>query len=165
MRILDFIRSILMFLLKTPQSSLEKQKDREASQTIEVVTPEFIYPEEAGSWDLEFFMMREFFCKCNRKHKQIIYMPHAYKLDQLRRLLDTPIKINSAYRCTEHNIEIGGSKNSQHMLGKATDIRPLGPTSLDHVREKAIELGFDGIGAYKTFLHLDSRGNIARWDG
>lgn len=49
-------------------------------------------------------------------------------LEPLRELLGKSIKIISGYRCLELNTAIGGSKNSQHMQGKAGDLRVEGYT-------------------------------------
>lgn len=43
-------------------------------------------------------------------------------LQPLRNLVNKPIRILSGYRCKELNDAVGGSKNSQHMFGKAADI-------------------------------------------
>lgn len=42
-------------------------------------------------------------------------------LDTFRNYLEHPIIINSSYRDMEHNLKVGGSVNSQHMLGQAID--------------------------------------------
>ena len=34
-----------------------------------------------------------------------------------------PLQCNCAYRCPEHNAEVGGVPNSQHVLGTAMDIQ------------------------------------------
>lgn len=47
-------------------------------------------------------------------------------LEPLRADLDRPIKITSGYRCEKLNKLIGGAKNSQHIEGKAADIRVEG---------------------------------------
>jgi len=49
-------------------------------------------------------------------------------LEQLRKLLNKPIKINSAYRSPEVNKVVGGSVNSQHCKGQAADIVVPGMT-------------------------------------
>lgn len=46
-------------------------------------------------------------------------------LDPLRELYGKPIIINSGYRCTKLNKAIGGAKNSQHLVGQASDIRTV----------------------------------------
>jgi len=47
-------------------------------------------------------------------------------LEEVRKVLGKPILINSAYRSAEVNTVIKGSKNSQHMVGCAADIRVPG---------------------------------------
>lgn len=47
-------------------------------------------------------------------------------LEEVRKILGKPIMINSAYRGAEVNAKVGGSKNSQHMVGCAADIRVPG---------------------------------------
>lgn len=46
-------------------------------------------------------------------------------LEPIRELWGCPIHINSAYRSPEVNKAVGGSKNSQHVLGQAADIVPI----------------------------------------
>lgn len=86
------------------------------------------------------------------------------KLQQLRDLIGKPIIVNSAYRTPEYNKKVGGSPNSQHVLGKAADIRVNGltPKQLANYCEK---IEFGGIGIYKTFVHVDTRQGKARWNG
>jgi len=90
---------------------------------------------------------------------------HMDKLQEIRDEIGR-IDINSGYRTPEHNKSVGGAENSMH-LQFATDIRPRG-VGLDRANEIAEDLGFSGIGRYKTFLHLDCREFIdrppARWD-
>lgn len=45
-------------------------------------------------------------------------------LDPLREAWDSPIIVNSGYRCEELNKAVGGSKTSVHKLGWSADIRP-----------------------------------------
>ncbi len=75
--------------------------------------------------------------------------------------MNSSITINSAYRCPAHNKKVGGSPKSQHVDGTATDITVSGmtPTAVQDASE-----GFDGLGRYDTFTHVDSRGTKARWD-
>lgn len=47
-------------------------------------------------------------------------------LEEVRKILGKPIMINSAYRSAEVNAKVGGSKNSQHLVGCAADIRVPG---------------------------------------
>lgn len=86
------------------------------------------------------------------------------KLEKLREMIRQPIKINSGYRTYEHNQKIGGSYKSQHLEGTAADIALPPGLTIDELANMAEAVGFDGIGKYYTFVHLDVRGLKARWD-
>jgi len=93
----------------------------------------------------------------------------AEQLEVLREHFQKPITINSGYRSPEHNEKIGGSKKSQHLLGKAADVVIEG-VSPDEVAD-AIEFLIDnkmmkqgGLGRYDSFTHYDIRGKKSRWD-
>ena len=80
-----------------------------------------------------------------------------------------PIHVNSWYRTKEYNKSIGGAKQSQHLLAKATDIWVTGltPVTIYTLIEALIRLGKmkqGGLGLYNTFCHYDIRGDISRWD-
>lgn len=78
-------------------------------------------------------------------------------LAKLRKLYGKPLIINSAYRDPEHNKKVKGSKNSQHVQGRAFDIH-IENTEMGKKLEKlAVECGFTAIGRYKTFIHVDNR--------
>ena len=49
-----------------------------------------------------------------------------YLLEPARREVG-PIIVNSGYRNEAYNREVGGVRNSQHLLGQAADIRPKDP--------------------------------------
>lgn len=92
----------------------------------------------------------------------------ANQLQFIRDYIGKPIKINSGYRSPSHNEAIGGSKNSQHKLGKAADIvvKGIKPKALVKIIEQLIsdgEILQGGLSAYKTFTHYDIRGNKSRW--
>lgn len=92
----------------------------------------------------------------------------AKNLQVLRDEVKKPIKITSGYRSPEHNAKIGGAKASQHITGKAADIKIEGmtPKQVAAVIEKLIAAGKiteGGIGIYKTWVHYDIRGTKARW--
>jgi len=83
-------------------------------------------------------------------------------LQTLRNVTKKPIHITSGYRTREYNRFIGGSSKSHHMEGKAADIQIEGLTPLK-VAEFARKIGFDGVGIYKTFVHVDVRGIKVNW--
>ena len=93
----------------------------------------------------------------------------ASQLQALRDVLNAPIRINSGYRSPEHNKAIGGSKNSQHVFGRAADIVVKGktPKQVYDIIEGMIASGDmlqGGLGLYDTFVHYDIRKTKARWD-
>ena len=93
----------------------------------------------------------------------LIDVDHVEKLQELRDKLGVSCKITSGFRGPTHNRAVGGASRSRHLMGDATDVQFKG-ISPDDVADAAEELGFDGIGRYNTFTHLDSRGHKARWD-
>ncbi len=109
------------------------------------------------------FRLSEFECKCGKCPVTIACAKQVSLLEELRSLINKPIQILSAYRCPEHNKKVGGAQFSQHMLGNATDIVVHG-LSVDALWDMCVNLEFDGIGRYDNFVHVDSRGWIARWD-
>ena len=120
----------------------------------------------------ENFSKSEFECKCGCEMPQDVLDNIKIVAEQLqivRDKLNKAIKINSAYRCPKHNESIGGAKNSQHKLGKASDIvvNGMSPEKMfsllnSMMIDKDIKTG--GLGLYNTFVHMDIRGYIARWD-
>jgi len=83
-----------------------------------------------------------------------------------------PIDVLSAFRTTEHNRTIGGAPNSQHVQGRALDLRPPAGFTVDRfyrlISEQVLPEGkVRGIGRYATFVHVDTRPSerLVRWTG
>jgi uncharacterized protein YcbK (DUF882 family) len=92
----------------------------------------------------------------------------ANQVQVLRDALGVSITVNSGYRSPAHNSKIGGSKTSQHLLGKAADITAQGytPAQVHAKIEELIKCGDmlqGGLGSYSTFTHYDIRKTRARW--
>lgn len=86
-------------------------------------------------------------------------------LQEIRDYYDAPVIITSGCRCPNHNESVGGSKGSQHLLGRAADfvVRGVEPAEVAAFAER---LSPGGIGNYKTFSHIDTRSNgPIRWEG
>lgn len=77
------------------------------------------------------------------------------KLKYARLLSDTPYKLTSAFRCPEHNLDVGGLEDSSHMYGLAVDIRTPNARVRFRVLYGLIKAGFTRIGIYETFIHVD----------
>lgn len=102
-------------------------------------------------------------------------VPTLLIADKMREDLGFRICINSAYRNTKHNKEVGGSETSLHLQFNALDIRPCDydksklKMMKDYLRHQA-EAVFDGevitafnmgIGLnYDSFIHIDTRGML-----
>jgi zinc D-Ala-D-Ala carboxypeptidase len=110
--------------------------------------------------------------------------PADWVRDRLRPLCQTlevirsaigglPIVIVSGYRSPEHNARVKGARNSQHMAGRAADIR-VADLSADMLWSKIRVLysagqlpHLGGLGRYKSWVHVDVRGGerLAMWSG
>ena len=121
----------------------------------------------------------EFSCNC------VESLPTEYKpnlqvlannLQSLRDHINKDLKkeksihVSSGWRSKEHNAEVGGKPHSLHLYAKAADISVKGitPKKLAETIEELIRDGKmqeGGIGIYKTFVHYDTRGTKARWNG
>lgn len=119
------------------------------------------------------FNLSEFKCNDGSETPEEIIVNLKSLADQLQILRDfigKPITINSGYRSPKYNKKIGGATRSQHILGKAADIRVNGisPNELHGIIEELIKderLKIGGLGKYSSFTHIDIRQNTARWNG
>lgn len=84
-------------------------------------------------------------------------------LQQFRTLIGRPVVINSAYRDPEYNKKVGGAPSSQHLLGRAFDIRITDKVTRADIHKFAKQAGFTGFGDYNTFVHIDT-GPARYWD-
>lgn len=84
-------------------------------------------------------------------------------LQTMRNSIGAPLIINSGYRSAAYNKSVGGAQNSQHMKGKAFDIRITPSVSREAIHEHAKRAGFSGFGDYNTFVHVDT-GPSRYWD-
>lgn len=88
-------------------------------------------------------------------------------LDPLRSMIARPIIITSGYRSQRVNELVGGSKTSQHLLGKAADIHVQGytPQQMDMVyRTIQMYYDFDQLIFYpsKNIIHVSWNGDKNR---
>lgn len=113
------------------------------------------------------FSRSEFKCKCGKCDANYVDIRLVKGVQEMRDNIGKPIIINCATRCPEHNKEVGGVRDSQHIKGRAADIRVVGmsPAQLAKEAEKVEVFRNGGIGTYNTFVHVDVRGHKARWNG
>ena len=110
------------------------------------------------------FSRSEFACKCGCG-QAIINEELVDVLQRLRDYVELPIRITSANRCEKHNANVGGVKDSKHIIGQAADIQVDGlePETLYRVLDQWYPSTY-GLGVYNTFTHIDVRKSKARWD-
>ena len=104
------------------------------------------------------FTVSELQCPCCKELK--MDQEFLYKLQTMRYKLGFPFLINSGYRCEKYNLSLPKSSElSQHLKGRAVDIDTtrLGGHKKFILIEAAIEVGMNGIGIYRNFLHIDNR--------
>jgi|TARA_Y100000310_G_C20668031_1_gene808695 uncharacterized protein YcbK (DUF882 family) len=100
--------------------------------------------------------------------------PLCQALEKIRAKIERPLKINSGYRTSEWNENVGGAKSSQHLKGLAVDFRcinkkgerRIGAKELHKVVAQMIEddeIPDGGLGSYTFHCHYDHRGQRARW--
>ena len=113
----------------------------------------------------EHFKVREFRCK-DGSDPVFIDSELVALLERIRTHFDRPVIINSAFRTASRNAASGGAKFSQHLYGKAADIRISG-VSVDALADYVESLLGDsgGVGRYyaKGFVHVDVRTVKSRW--
>ena len=92
-------------------------------------------------------------------------------LQCIREHFGKAVTITSGYRTAAHNAAVGGAKSSQHLLGRAADIRVQG-VSVEDVAAYAEQLMPDwgGVGRYPVkagraagWVHVDTRATKSRW--
>ena len=118
----------------------------------------------------ENFNLSEFECKCGCSMPDFVKKNVIELAENLQVLRDVVGKLDltNAYRCKEHNADVGGAVNSQHLKGKAADVKSsaMSPSEIavtidDLMKNEKFKLG--GVGIYNTFTHVDIRGSRARW--
>jgi len=128
------------------------------------------------------FVISEFDQPARHGFQRAAYPPDFYDrlgvlctmLEVIREAIgNTPITILSGYRSEAYNRKIGGAKHSQHVQGRAADIKCANWTARqvhEAIMERRVRghlpwLG--GLGLYPTFVHVDVRPSdrLVRWTG
>lgn len=126
----------------------------------------------------EHFKRSEFQCKCKKCGRDAVDAELLCVLEDLHMYLSVKyigervyIEITSGNRCPAHNIEIGGSPGSKHIVSKAADIKgwlkwhqeQIDPDIIFEYLDKMYS-GQYGVGQYDSITHIDVRPGPARWD-
>lgn len=111
------------------------------------------------------FRVREFRCQDG---SDVVFV-ESDLVDILQKIRDhfgKAVTITSAFRTASHNKKVGGATYSQHLYGKAADIKVSG-VAANVVADFAETLmpNTGGVGRYSTFTHVDVRKVKSRWNG
>ena len=118
------------------------------------------------------FRVREFACKGS--DVVLIDDELVVLLQCIREHFGKPVHITSGYRTAEHNAAVGGSKSSQHLLGRAADFYVEGvPVATVAAYAETLLPGRGDIGRYPKdvahpkrmtgWVHIDTRAGKSRW--
>ena len=110
-------------------------------------------------WEEGHFKSFEFECKCgcgeNRADRRFLW-----KLNQTRDEAGIPFKVVSGCRCKQHNKDVGGARNSDHLpkpYCEGVDIEVKNGIDRFKIISAALSSGFKRIGIANTFIHLGTR--------
>ena len=111
------------------------------------------------------FRVREFACS-DGSDPIFIDSELVSVLQKIRNHFGAAVTITSAYRTPARNKNVGGTAYSQHLYGRAADIKVKGtfPAKVAAYAEKLLP-NKGGIGIYDTFTHIDVRQDKSRWNG
>jgi uncharacterized protein YcbK (DUF882 family) len=106
--------------------------------------------------NFKYFKLEDFDCQETGENEMSEAFIHC--LDELRETCGFPFIITSGFRSPEHSRERSKSKGpGTHAQGIAADIKVSGGFQRYKIVEKALLMGFRGVGVAKTFIHIDDR--------
>jgi len=164
----------------SPQPGPEKSPVKE-TQKVEVrkaipLTPKEQFQRELDKRKIRYFNANEVFYKGASDVKLKLNTEPPKELwnniwktievaDRARHKLGKPLRIASAYRSPKYNKAIGGASKSHHVRFNALDLRTSSPVTLHKILKEMRARGEfkGGLGLYKTFVHVDTRGTNADW--
>ena len=118
------------------------------------------------------FKVREFYCR-DGSDPIFVDSELVQCLQKIRNHFGKPVHITSGYRTAAHNRSVGGAAYSQHLYGRAADIRVQGiPVEQLAAYAETCLPGTGGIGRYPPragravgWVHVDTRPAKSRWTG
>ena len=110
--------------------------------------PEYRYFSEQGDPRL--------FC-CSETGERGIKEVFVRRLDRYRAACGFPLVVTSGFRSPQHTKERDKSKPGTHTQGIAADFKVLSGAHRRIMVRVALEMGFNGIGVAKDFVHVDDR--------
>jgi zinc D-Ala-D-Ala carboxypeptidase len=134
--------SALNHILDLVQSPIETGEEEQRAGRVAPVSPE----------DWRHFDLDEFACPCCGRNE--ISPPFVGLLDQARELVGVPFRVSSGYRCQAHNRQVGGVRDSEHLVGLAADILAVDSEARFLIVSAALQVGIRRIGIHEHFVHL-----------
>lgn len=107
------------------------------------------------------FSTHEFVCRDGTYHA--IDPALIAMLEEIRAHFRAPISITSGYRSPAWNAAVGGARRSYHVTGQAADFTVQGVRPADVYAWCDLRFPTAGVGLYRSWVHIDSRGRRARW--
>lgn len=104
---------------------------------------------------MSYFTLDEFRCKCGNCENKI-NSGFVALMEEIREEFGEPLRVNSGYRCAEHDKAVGGV--GPHTTGFAGDFAPLSgwtPAKKYKLVGIALACGATGVGVADTFVHID----------
>jgi hypothetical protein len=120
----------------------------------------------------QYYSKKVLSCPCCKKGYDNVNPRLIELLDQLHDLAGINLKLGDVYRCPAYNAQLGKSKNSQHVQGKAALIKVPDELTAEELIFLCEQLPFDSIGLVKqedqTYIEVDVRnggiGSKIRWE-
>lgn len=115
------------------------------------------------------FLSTEFDCKCKYEECTTTEVdPLLIESLELLRKATGHLIITSGFRCEKHNKDVGGVGGSQHLIGRAADVKGrvgLNGNMLGAMAETVPAFKTGGVGINrKDWIHIDVRDSgPARW--
>jgi len=123
--------------------------NREPKENVQDREPNDPQPED--SW--KFFKRTEFSCPCCGRAD--ISKELVDRLDYCREIAGVPFRINSGFRCKQHNGRIHGKPRSSHLDGSGADISAPSGALKSTIVASLFAGGIKRVGIYKNFIHCD----------
>ena len=147
--------------------------DRKRKVVVSIAIKEYSMSRDSTRQLSPSFRVREFGCKGS----DVVLLDEelVVLLQCIREHFGKPVHITSGYRTAAHNAAVGGSKSSQHLLGRAADFYVEGVDVATVAAYAETLLARPGAASGATrrtqkhptrktgWVHIDTRANKSRW--
>ena len=144
----------------------EKDVEQRGERPMDFEVKAYSLKKEGENFLTKNFQVKEF--ACNDGSDTIFIAEKLPMVCQyIRMRMGKAAVINSGYRTTEHNKEVGGEEYSMHLYGAAADIKkPAGWTGTQMALiAREIMPDWGGVGIYSWGIHVDVSSTKRDWNG